>query len=105
MKSQTIYGQWMGTLGAFWLWLTSFLFRPQQVEPTAERFQLAFGSWSPLYSEGMASLKRAWAAVSGASEAKLASRLGNGTSRSFTVSFLNFREPNWEVLCGGALYA
>jgi hypothetical protein len=60
------------TLGTFWLWLTSFLFRPQQVEPTAERFQLDFGSWSPLYREGMASLKRAWSTVSGTSEAKLA---------------------------------
>ncbi len=60
------------TLGAFWLWLTSFLFRPQQVEPTAERFQLDFGSWSPLYREGMASLKKAWRKISGASEAKLA---------------------------------
>lgn len=60
------------TLGAFWLWLTSFLFRPQQLDPTAERFQLDFGSWSPLYREGMASLKRAWGKVSGGSEARLA---------------------------------
>jgi hypothetical protein len=60
------------TLPAFWLWLTSLLFRPQQVEPTAERFQLDFGTWSPLYREGMASLKRAWTKVSGGSEAKLA---------------------------------
>jgi methylase of polypeptide subunit release factors len=60
------------SLGEFWLWLTSLLFRPQQVEPTAERFQLDFGSWSPLYREGMASLKRAWTKVSGGSEAKLA---------------------------------
>jgi type I restriction-modification system DNA methylase subunit len=60
------------SLGAFWLWLTSFLFRPQQVDPTAERFQLDFGSWSPLYREGMASLKKAWRKVSGGSEAKLA---------------------------------
>ena len=60
------------TLGTFWLWLTSFLFRPQQVDPTAERFQLDFGSWSPLYREGMASLKKAWRKVSGGSEAKLA---------------------------------
>ncbi len=60
------------TLGAFWLWLTSFLFRPQQVDPTAERFQLDFGSWSPLFREGMASLKKAWRKVSGGSEAKLA---------------------------------
>ena len=60
------------TLDAFWLWLTSFLFRPQQIEPTAERFQLDFGSWSPLYRDGMVALKRAWAKVSGGSEAKLA---------------------------------
>src|SRR5271157_2706055 len=60
------------SLGAFWLWLTSFLFRPQQIEPTAERFQLDFGTWSPLYREGMAALRKAWAKVSGESEAKLA---------------------------------
>ncbi len=60
------------TLGEFWLWLTSFLFRPQQVDPTAERFQLDFGSWSPLYRDGMASLKKAWRKVSGGSEARLA---------------------------------
>lgn len=60
------------SLGAFWLWLTSLLFRQQQIEPTAERFQLDFGAWSPLYREGMAALKRAWARVSGESEAKLA---------------------------------
>lgn len=60
------------TLDAFWLWLTSFLFRPQQIEPTAERFQLDFGSWSPLYREGMAALKKAWAKVNSEPEAKLA---------------------------------
>jgi type I restriction-modification system DNA methylase subunit len=60
------------SLGAFWLWLTSLLFRPQQIESTAERFQLDFGTWSPLYGEGMAALKRAWARVSEGSEAKLA---------------------------------
>lgn len=60
------------TLGDFWLWLTSLLFRPQQVEPTAERFQLDFGSWGPLYRDGMAALKRAWARVSDGSEARLA---------------------------------
>lgn len=60
------------TLGSFWLWLTSLLFRPQQIEPTAERFQLDFGAWSPLYREGMVALKRAWTKVSGGSEAKLA---------------------------------
>ncbi|MBS1767199.1 MAG: hypothetical protein JST05_07355 [Acidobacteria bacterium] len=60
------------SLGEFWLWLTSFLFRPQQVEPTAEQFKLDFGSWSPLYRDGMSSLKRAWAQVGSSSEANLA---------------------------------
>ena len=60
------------TLGAFWLWLTSLLFRPQQIDPTADRFQLDFGAWSPLYRQGMASLKIAWAKVSGEPEAQLA---------------------------------
>lgn len=60
------------TLASFWMWLTSFLFRPQQIDPTAERFQLDFGGWSPLYREGMASLKKAWKKVSGGTEAKLA---------------------------------
>jgi len=60
------------SLSGFWLWLTSFLFRPQQVDPTAERFQLDFGSWSPLYRDGMAALKRAWGKVNGGSEARLA---------------------------------
>jgi hypothetical protein len=37
------------SLGAFWLWLTSFLFRPQQIEPTAESFQLDFGDPDAVY--------------------------------------------------------
>jgi type I restriction-modification system DNA methylase subunit len=60
------------TIAEFWLWLTSLLFRPQQAEATAERFQFEFGSASLQYGEGMAALKRAWAKVSGGSEAKLA---------------------------------
>jgi hypothetical protein len=60
------------TLGEFWLFLTSLLFRPQQAEPTAEQFQFEFGSLSFQFREGMAALKRAWAKVSGGSEAKLA---------------------------------
>ncbi len=60
------------TLGEFWLWLSSLLFRPQQVEATAEQFQFEFGSLSFQFREGMAALKRAWAKVSGGSEAKLA---------------------------------
>jgi type I restriction-modification system DNA methylase subunit len=60
------------TLADFWLWLTSLLFRPQQAEATAERFQFEFGSQSLQFGEGMAALKRGWAKVSGGSEAKLA---------------------------------
>ncbi len=57
------------SLGAFWLWLTSLLFRPQQIEPTAERFQLDFGT-SLLYGESMAALKIAWAKISGEPESR-----------------------------------
>lgn len=60
------------SLDAFWLWLTSFLFRPQQMEPTAPRFQLDFGVWSPLYHSAMAALKRAWANTREEPEARLA---------------------------------
>lgn len=60
------------SLSEFWLWLTSLLFRPQQVEPTAERFQLDFGTWSPLYRDGLAALKIAWAKVSAEPESTLA---------------------------------
>jgi type I restriction-modification system DNA methylase subunit len=60
------------TLGDFWLWLTSLLFRPQQVEPTAQQFQFEFGSQSFQYREAMAALKRAWAKVNNGPEAKLA---------------------------------
>ena len=59
------------SLGAFWLWLTSLLFRPQQIEPTAERFQWDFGT-SLLYGESMAALKKAWARVNGEPESMLA---------------------------------
>ncbi len=60
------------TLGDFWLWLTSLLFRPQQVEPTPERFEIDFGSSGFLYREAMVGLKEAWARVSGEPEAKVA---------------------------------
>lgn len=60
------------TLGDFWLWLTSILFRPQQIEPTAQRFQLDFGSWSPLYRQGMVALEKAWAKISEQPEARVA---------------------------------
>ncbi len=60
------------TLGDFWLWLTSILFRPQQIEPTAQRFQLDFGSWSPLYRQGMVALKKTWSKASSEPEASVA---------------------------------
>ena len=60
------------TLGDFWLWLTSLLFRPQQIEPTTERFQLDFGFWSPLYRQGMVALEKAWGTLAEEPEAKLA---------------------------------
>ncbi len=59
------------SFSAFWHWLTSFLFRPQQIEPTAERFQWDFGT-SLLYGESMATLKKAWAKVNGEPECMLA---------------------------------
>src|SRR6185312_10809514 len=60
------------TLAEFWLWLTSLLFRGQQIEPTAKRVQLDFGSWSPLYRDMIADLERAWGVVSGEPEPRLA---------------------------------
>jgi hypothetical protein len=60
------------SLPDFWLWLTSLLFRPQQIEPTAARFQLDFGVWSPVYRSTMAAMKTAWAVTRSEPEAKLA---------------------------------
>lgn len=59
-------------LEEFWLWLTSLLFRPQQIEPTAERFQMDFGVFSPLYRDTMAALKRAWGTLNEEPEVSLA---------------------------------
>jgi hypothetical protein len=44
-------------LGDFWLWLTSLLFRKQQVEATAEQFQFEFGSQSFEFREGIAAFE------------------------------------------------
>ena len=59
-------------LSAFWLWLTGLLFRDQQVLPTTERFRLDFGSLSPAFLDGFTRLRRAWAAVGGDGEARVA---------------------------------
>jgi hypothetical protein len=60
------------TLGEFWLWLTSLLFRPGQIAPTAEQFRQDFGAKSPAFWDGMEALKKAWAAVRGSAEPALA---------------------------------
>jgi len=59
-------------LGEFWLWLTGVLFRPQQVEPTPQQFQLDFGPESPLYRHAMVALKKAWAKAQDEPEASVA---------------------------------
>ena len=60
------------TLNDFYSWLNLFLFRPSQLEPTSEAIREDFGSYSHLFHEGLASLRRAWVASRGASEARLA---------------------------------
>ena len=60
------------SLGSFWLWLTGLLFRDQQVIPNAERFRLDFGSTSPAYLDGIRGMRRAWEALGGQGEAKVA---------------------------------
>jgi hypothetical protein len=61
-----------GSLGDFWLWLNQVLFRPQQVPPTAARFQIDFGTLSPLYLETMAALSGAWESAKREPESRLA---------------------------------
>ena len=60
------------TLNDFYRWLNLFLFRPSRLEPTSEAIREDFGSWSHLFHEGLATLRRAWVASRGASEARLA---------------------------------
>ena len=60
------------TLNDFYRWLTIFLYRPSQLEPSSEAIQEDLGSYSHLFREGIAALRRAWVAVRGASEANLA---------------------------------
>jgi hypothetical protein len=60
------------TLGDFWLWLTSLLFRPEQILPTAEQFRQDFGATSPAFWDGLEALSKAWAAVRASSEPRLA---------------------------------
>lgn len=60
------------TLGDFWIWLTSLLFRPARTDPSAERFRVDFGATSPAFADAMEALTKAWAAVSKSPEPRLA---------------------------------
>lgn len=57
------------TLGDFWLWLTSLLFREGRVLPTAEQFRIDFGATSPAFADAMDALRQAWRALRGSPEA------------------------------------
>ena len=60
------------SIRAFWFWLTSVLFRDSQVVPSAERFQVDFGSGSPIYVDAMRALRRTWKVIGKRPEPKLA---------------------------------
>ena len=60
------------TLADFWVWLTSLLFRPQRIEPSAEQFRLDFGATSPAFREAIDALGLAWKAAGSSSEPRLA---------------------------------
>lgn len=60
------------TFHEFWIWLTSLLYRPQQIRPTAEQFTIDFGSESPAYHDCSATLDRAWQTIRESSEPQLA---------------------------------
>ena len=63
------------TLGAFWLWLTSFLFRPQQVDPTAREIPARLEA-------GARCFERAWL---------LSKRRGERLARGLKRSWLSIR--------------
>ncbi len=60
------------TLGDYWLWLTSLLFREGQVVPTAEQFRVDFGVTSPAFAEAMDALREAWATLRASPEPRTA---------------------------------
>ena len=59
------------SLGDFWVWLTSLLFRSGRVRPTVERFKTDFGMSSLAYTHVMDVLGEAWAHAKARSEHKL----------------------------------
>ncbi len=60
------------TLGDFYRWLDLFLFRGSNIEPTSENIRHDFGSFSYVFLEGLAALRRAWAAARQSDESRLA---------------------------------
>ena len=60
------------TLGDFWIWITSLLFRPSRTVPSAERFRVDFGATSPAFADAMEALSKAWVVVSKSPEPRLA---------------------------------
>jgi type I restriction-modification system DNA methylase subunit len=60
------------TLGDFWIWLTSVLFRPERLNPTAAQFQTDFGATSPAFADAMSALQSAWDVVGKEPEPRLA---------------------------------
>lgn len=60
------------TLGDFWIWLTSFLFRPGNTLPTAEQFRVDFGVASLAFHDGIDALNTAWRIAQKESEPRLA---------------------------------
>jgi hypothetical protein len=60
------------TLKDFWVWLTSLLFRPGFIKPSAEQFRVDFGLTSPAYSYALEALKTAWSYIKTEKEASLA---------------------------------
>jgi SAM-dependent methyltransferase len=60
------------TLGDFWLWLVSLLFRPGSLVATAEQFRHDFSAPSEAFGYGMQGLGRAWSLVRQAPEPRLA---------------------------------
>ncbi|MEN3331474.1 MAG: hypothetical protein V7641_839 [Blastocatellia bacterium] len=72
------------TLDDFYMWLTSFLFRPSRIAPTASQFQFDFGATSPAFVDAMETLSRAWEAVSKESEPQL---MYNTWQRYLTVTY------------------
>jgi hypothetical protein len=60
------------TLKEFWLWLTSFLFRPKRIQPSADQFRTDFGVTSPAFAGAMDNLRRGWDAISATAQARTA---------------------------------